>query len=739
MTQLGAKNTLGTNPLLENAVSDLDQPGLVDLENLHKEARQVLLRGHKQIGRGFSQLLALVGDPGAGKSHLLWWFRRQLRPESLFVALPALPDLAQPFRFTLRHFLSNLCKGQNGSQKIGRPIDRLLWDVVFSQTYDLLDAARVGYYQGPTAVLKQLAGICLENGLRRPLADFAGLAEKEWSHIEPGLRSYLLTLPTENSLDATARQVILQFPYPDRRSLTTAWLAGEELSVKDREKIGAKQTINQEATARYVLSSLVRLAAMRRPQSVVLVCDQVDQTLEQLGRPGLHALAEVLASLHGLSAATLVVLSCRPETFGQFSEKQARPGPSVLKQSMELISLAGVAPADLRELVCKRLQTTEKPPNAPEFHPLTEADLALLSQVDTPRAALARLAPICTERLDSKNTTSKKPPSIGRPAVSIARPEARAKPGAEVLVDALADALAQAEKDGPAMGKPFSLTHIDKSGPTVQAETKSKATAAPAKAGPVKAAAAGPVKAAAAAAPVKAAVLPNKAAAPAQTAAGSNNAGQTSSGVPNQRADSGDTVRRVPDEKLLSQARETASKPVAATAKNAQRESKNLSPGPAVSTKPSATPAADAKPLVSERPKSADTPSKAWLDMAGENDVLAEAMAVARAELDARPPGAAPKPIRAKVELPKGAKPLPATDFEPTRQFEVPPGELLDQTLAGPADSAISPSVSWLAMAENPLEFAPPTKDPAQETAKAPRRRQSTSALGVAVPPVKKS
>jgi hypothetical protein len=238
---------------------------------------------------------------------------RQHRPESLVVAIPALPDLAQPFRFTLKQVVSGLCRVDRKGSPLERPIDRLLWDVIYAQTYDLLDAARVGMYQGPTAVLKQLGPLCLDGGRRRALGDFAESAQKIWPQIEPGLRSYLLTLPTENSLDATARQVLVQFPYADRRALVTAWLAGEELAAKDRERIGAKQTINQEATARYVLCSLMRLASVRRPASITILFDQADQLLERAGAagPACAGRGDWLAARAGRGDAADPVVSAR--------------------------------------------------------------------------------------------------------------------------------------------------------------------------------------------------------------------------------------------------------------------------------------------------------------------------------------------------------------------------------------------------------------------------------------------
>ena len=262
------------NPFAHTAVSDLDHDDLVDVGSLHPEARQ-LCSALKQAGRGFGQLIALVGDPGAGKSHLLWWLKRQHRPESLVVTIPALPDLAQPFRYTLKQLLSGLCRVDKRRQAgTGRSIG-CCGKMIFRRLTICSTQRGSECIRGRRQCSSSLGRCVSTVAKRRPIADFAEAAQKVWPEIEPGLRSYLLTtLPTENSLDATARQVIVQFPYADRRALTTAWLAGEELSQKRSRKDGAKQTINQEATARYVLCSLIRLATIRRPASFTILFDR---------------------------------------------------------------------------------------------------------------------------------------------------------------------------------------------------------------------------------------------------------------------------------------------------------------------------------------------------------------------------------------------------------------------------------------------------------------------------------
>jgi hypothetical protein len=258
------------------------------------------------------------------------------------------------------------------------------------------------------------------------------------------------------------------------------------------------------------------------------------------------------------------------------------------------------------------------------------------------------------------------------------------------------------------------------------------------------------------------------------------------------RADSGDTVRRVPDESLLAKTRDAvlksgpakavepgAAKTTAAPAKSAQVAAvpaKAATPAQKPATTPApvekATPAAKATsasvkavaptekpaekpaPAASKKPEpvakpeparapSADTPSRAWLDMAGENDPLAEAIAAARAELGPSLSAEPAKPIKARpVEpLPKGAAKLIPTDFEPTRQIVVPVGEKggfpdfaalsePSKTEMSTAPSAESPSVSWLAMAaeEDPFGASEPA---AAKPAARPVR--GTAAMGVVV------
>ncbi len=507
MTTLTDALAKAPNPLAATIASDSDSTGLVDVPVLHAAARQILVQGCERARRGHSQVFALVGEEGLGKSHLMLWLRQRLTlrgdPLTYFISMPALPDLAQPFRHALRQLVGALCRRDltgaatdpaDPSNLLDRPIDRLLWGALYTQTCDLLDAARVGMYQGPATLLKLLGPMCSDAGRRRPLPDFAAAAQKVWGQVEPGLRSYLLSLPTEMSIDSAARAVLLQFPYADRRALCTAWLAGEELSQKDRERLSAKQVINNENAAKYVLCSVVRLLTAPPGAQLILSYDQTQQLGEQLGQPGIQAMAEVVAAIHGCGGSSLQVLSLLPASFSQLYEKPMRAAPTQgpPRHLDQTVRLEAVHPELLRELVAARLDVglADIASRPSPLYPFTEAELDLSrwpQEANSPRNALLVFAERYSERRreivpgsggSGRNAVStldqRRPPAKrSKDAPSLTdldrRPRSAQSPSMDFLSDEETSDAVAATPASPAAdpgARPRSLTHGDESGAT---------------------------------------------------------------------------------------------------------------------------------------------------------------------------------------------------------------------------------------------------------------------------------
>lgn len=743
MSVAGDNQSAPVNPFAQHTVQDAHDD-LVDVESLYEGSRSALRRADKRVRLGRSHLSVILGDVGSGKSHLLWWLRRRLISDGVYVPVGALPDLGQPFRYTLRQLLSTLCRkdpspdaGKAGERApFERPIDRLLWDVLLHQACDLLDAARIGTYQAPAALLKLVGPLCQELGKPRKPPEFAAAATPVWAQVEPGLRAYLLSLPTENSIDSAARAVILQYPYADRRVLVTAWLAGEDLSAKDRERIGAKQSINNEAAARYVLCSLCRLLSAALPGPLVLAYDHMDATGEQHAQPGLQGQAEVIAALQSQGGALLQVVSCRPQTWALLHEKPARPSPAQaqaqalaalqLKQVDDLLKLERPELASLRELIQARL--TALPPQTRNTLQLGDRDLdpALWpAEVGTPRAALQYYAQrIQPTKAAPSEVAAAKPASkpLAKPATDTApATKPASKPSnddATLAVPAsVLAALAKAAIPDGTSGAAIKLPAEVKAA----AESKAPAGSAAAKSPPPAAAgkaATSPAAASAKDAPSKPGTGSSRRDAPSQSGDKLAPAGTARDADSKPGAGSAAKPASTPAKAAspAAVAGTNPTKPPAAAASGGRRDAPSQVPVQSQTAASSPSPSKDAglsDSLLTAVAPSAQSPSVTWMAMAGDDDPLAKAIAEAEAELKpASPAKAKPtaKPVPATVAVKPRSTPVVTVNQGALRKPETskPPaasraagdgdGDMTLMTPAGPPSSQ-SPSVTWMAMA----------------------------------------
>lgn len=737
MSPAGDTQSAPVNPFAHHTVQDTHDD-LVDVESLYAESRNALRRADQRVRLGRSHLAVILGEAGSGKSHILWWLRRRVLRDGVYVPVGALPDLGQPFRYTLRQLLSTLCRkdGLQDSSKAGdaspfeRPIDRLLWDVLLLQVCDLLDAARTGTYQAPAALLKLVGPLCQDLGRRRTSAEFASAATPVWSQVEPGLRAYLLGLPTENSIDSAARAVILQHPYPDRRALVTAWLAGEDLSAKDRERIGAKQSINNEAAARYVLCALSRLLSSHMPGPLVLAYDHMDATGEQHGQPGLQGQAEVIAALQSQGGALLQVVSCRPQTWALLHEKPARPSPAQVqaqaqaalqaKQVDDLLKLERPELSSLREVIQARLAAHPAAVRPPLQLSDRDLDPSLWpAEVGTPRAALQYYAGrIQPTKAATRDVTAAKP---------AVKPATKAGPEASPEVKSAPRPVSKSTNDDATLAVPASvLAELARAAvpdgfsganimlpPEVKAQTEARPPAGGSTNRATQPPAAGKGPAGAQAASTKDA--PSK---PGGTAsrrdAPSHSGEKATAAKPGRDAESKPGTAagsKPPGVRAKAPSQPPLTSPAAVKPTTARSES-------ARSEAPSRD-AADSDSLLSAMAPSAQSPSVTWMALAGDDDPLARAIAEAEAELKPAVPAkakAATKPVPATVTVKPRATPAApaAPEARRTAQASKPmaaaPTPMTrpassdgdgDMTLMTPAaaPSTQSPSVTWMAMA----------------------------------------
>ncbi len=392
------------NPFAAAVVSEQDvatgAAEVPDVASIHSQARAALLKAlhtARSRGGGPPQVLLITGEKGDGKSHLLAWLRRQKRGDFVFASVPPLSDPGEPFRHALRHVLSSLRRPAPSPPDVAdamfhSPLDRLVWEILFSQAQDLLDTARDGLYDGAPGLPRLLLPLCEDAGEPRDAVAFAAGAQRMWSQIEPGLLRHMLSLPQEAPTDVVARTVLVQYPHPDRRALCAAWLAGEELGADDLARLSIKHSIDSEASSRRLLTSLCRLS----PQPLVLCFDQIEGTTDRLREPGLRALSDVVREVHARGGATCQVITCLSSLWPSFREKLSiapspsgsTPSPSpmatLVPPLLEQVALAPIEPGQVRDLVVARLALAfadeMTPPRPTPTYPFEEAEVLALAQ-----------------------------------------------------------------------------------------------------------------------------------------------------------------------------------------------------------------------------------------------------------------------------------------------------------------------------------------------------------------------
>lgn len=320
--------------------------GLLDVPSIHAEARAALQAAlDRACGpRARPQVLAVTGEAGAGKSHLLAWLRRQAGERAVFVLLPPFPDPERPFRHLLRHLGEALRRPCAAPGPFDDPLTRLVWHVLHAQAQDRVEAALApedGGGDGPE--LARLLGPACEAAAAVPEAQaaavFAAQAGPLWPQVQvhEGLLRYLHSLPAEAPVDAEVRRALCEYPLPQRRERSAALLCGDGPGFDD------------EAACRRLAAALSRLS----PAPLLLCHDRVETAKE----PGLRALTETVREIFLHGGAALQVLCCEPGEWTSLHARlttQLRRSPADRQEHTRRLALGPLGAAPARELLQAR-------------------------------------------------------------------------------------------------------------------------------------------------------------------------------------------------------------------------------------------------------------------------------------------------------------------------------------------------------------------------------------------------
>jgi energy-coupling factor transporter ATP-binding protein EcfA2 len=231
-----------------------------DVESIHKETRavfeQLVARAttpsqHSELGR----LLLVLGDSGAGKTHLLRGFRRYVHEYGRgFVAYAQLHSGADDYaRYLLHHVIDSLARPYSGPA-----------------------GERTGLHELASG-LSRLVGEPLRSRIER-------LVDDTWETSE-SLAGYVNTLVDEllkqadlAPFDSDLLRVLLYALHPDHRmtSRIYKYLRCEDMNTHDRRWIGDAVPRTGKDEPHRMIVSLARLASVTQNAAFVIMVDQAE-------------------------------------------------------------------------------------------------------------------------------------------------------------------------------------------------------------------------------------------------------------------------------------------------------------------------------------------------------------------------------------------------------------------------------------------------------------------------------
>lgn len=272
-------------------LKDVWTPCVYHIEGLHPQAARLVRRG---IGEALSSPeanplgIAIQGEAGVGKTHLLGWTREQVQ-------------LAGGYFFL-----------------VGDLSRTGFWDEVLGTVVEQLQPLPDGSRRQLEALLIDLAdGAGIEGAVRDAVTGRETPSPRDISTFITALRRLIPS--TLASQDTARALVLLASPQLDHQDVGYNFFAGGELDAKERRYWGIR---SRPKTPKLLIQELSWLLALSGP--TVLAVDQIDALIDEVNkapqtsasrRPLVTEVASGLMGLRDMTQRALTIISCLPDTW----------------------------------------------------------------------------------------------------------------------------------------------------------------------------------------------------------------------------------------------------------------------------------------------------------------------------------------------------------------------------------------------------------------------------------------
>lgn len=331
--------------------SQVWQPDPFDVDSIHRSAREVLRgivgRVARPSGVAVGRILLMLGEAGAGKTHLMRAFRNELHAGGQgYVGYMQMTAYTDDYS---RYVLANLI------ESLDRPYDepRSPTSGLMRLSNALAATARDG-----AEALDRLreAG----PGARGPEALVGDLADR----IAPD--------PRFASIDYDLVQALLylQAPNPRLKASVLKYLRCEDLTPRDRQELGGIVPRTYGSASQWMLQRLGELMWALEGVPMVLCVDQLEDMFDVGDAPA--RFRRVLATLCDLTSrlpTAIVVISCLENFYDEVKRHLTQPISRRVTAGPGPVELPAACDRDqVVALIARRLESLYRSANAP-FHP----------------------------------------------------------------------------------------------------------------------------------------------------------------------------------------------------------------------------------------------------------------------------------------------------------------------------------------------------------------------------------